>query len=173
MLIIPSPWPLVTALWIISIVIGALGTVPVELIKGLKAPEMACALGLLQKACLLGSARILRKILDTQGGLIWKRKRFKPGNVQRLVVCVPLQMLWASVAFHQWSYKYVEKLQGLHTTCLKEKINTQKNFVERGWLCTQPRRNRRWSLSRADNWCQAEKSGVSPGASVAHFPCRA
>ena len=46
------------------------GTVPVELIKGLKAPEMACALGLLQKACLLGSARILRKILDTQGGLI-------------------------------------------------------------------------------------------------------
>ena len=47
---------------------------------------MSCALGLLQKACLLGSARILRKILDTQGGLIWKRKRLKSGNVQQKIM---------------------------------------------------------------------------------------
>ena len=50
---------------IIPIVIGALGTVPKGLLKGLEDLEMTNAFDLLQKECLLGSARILRKVLDT------------------------------------------------------------------------------------------------------------
>ena len=50
---------------IIPVVIGALGTALKELIKGLEALDLASALNLLQKACLFGSARILRKVLDT------------------------------------------------------------------------------------------------------------
>lgn len=50
---------------IIPIVTGALGTVPKGLLKGLEALEMTNALDLSQKACLLGSARIIRKVLDT------------------------------------------------------------------------------------------------------------
>ena len=47
---------------IIPIVIGALGTVPKGLIKGLETLEMTSAFDLLQKACLPGSARIFRKV---------------------------------------------------------------------------------------------------------------
>ena len=50
---------------IIPIVIGALGTVPKGLLKSLEGLEMTSTFDLLQKACLLGSARILRKFLDT------------------------------------------------------------------------------------------------------------
>ena len=49
---------------IIPIIIGALGTVPKGLFKGLQALEMTSAFNLLQIVCLQGSARILRKVLD-------------------------------------------------------------------------------------------------------------
>ena len=49
---------------IIPIVIGALGTVPKGLIKGLElALDLASAFDLLLKVCLLRSARILMKIV--------------------------------------------------------------------------------------------------------------
>ena len=50
---------------IIPIIIRPLGTVPKGHLKGLEALEMTSAFDLLQKAYLLGSARIRRKVLDT------------------------------------------------------------------------------------------------------------
>ena len=50
---------------IIPIIIGALGTVPKGLLKGLEALEMTSAFDVLQKARVLGYARILRDVLDT------------------------------------------------------------------------------------------------------------
>ena len=106
---------------------------------------MSCALGLLQKECLLGSARILRKILDTQGGLIWKRKRLKSGNVQQKIMNKSA-VLWfdlskrfrASVDLHQWSYKYVRNVARF-AYMLERKNKHSKNFVVHGRLCVQPR----------------------------------
>ena len=49
---------------ILPIVIGALGTVSKNLEKNLVALNFEKAIETLQKACLLGSARILRKVLD-------------------------------------------------------------------------------------------------------------
>ena len=49
---------------IIPIVIGGLGTVTKNLEKWVKKIEIDCTIELLQKACLLGSARIIRKVLD-------------------------------------------------------------------------------------------------------------
>ena len=50
---------------IVPVVIGALGTLPNDMWKWLTELDMASDIVLLQKACLLGSARILRKVLDT------------------------------------------------------------------------------------------------------------
>ena len=50
---------------IVPVVIGALGTLPKDFWKWLTELDMASDAVLLQKACLLGSARILRKVLDT------------------------------------------------------------------------------------------------------------
>ena len=60
----------ITRLWkcqatIVPIVIGALGTLPKGLQKCLRELEMKDSTELLQRAALLGSARILRKVLDT------------------------------------------------------------------------------------------------------------
>ena len=49
---------------IIPVIIGALGTLPKCLPKWLRALNMTCDIELLQKVCLLGSARILRRVLD-------------------------------------------------------------------------------------------------------------
>ena len=47
------------------IVIGALGTIGGNLDKWLKKVGMEKYKDIMQKACLLGTARILRKVLDT------------------------------------------------------------------------------------------------------------
>ena len=49
---------------IIPVIIGALGTLPKCLPKWLRVLSMTCDIELLQKVCLLGSARILRRVLD-------------------------------------------------------------------------------------------------------------
>ena len=50
---------------IIPIIIGALGTVNRNAKKWREKIEINCSLELLQKACLLGTAKIIRKVLDT------------------------------------------------------------------------------------------------------------
>ena len=49
---------------IIPIVIGALGTVTKNIKENLEKMEIKCEVNLLQKATLLGTARIIRKVLD-------------------------------------------------------------------------------------------------------------
>ena len=49
---------------VISIVIGALGTVSKKFESWVKMTGVDCPVELLQKACLLGTARILRKVLS-------------------------------------------------------------------------------------------------------------
>ena len=49
---------------VIPIVVGSLGVIPRDLEKWLKSLEIDVGVGLLQKVALLGSARILRKVLD-------------------------------------------------------------------------------------------------------------
>ena len=50
---------------IVPIIIGALGTIDMQFEKWIKKLEINTDLKTLQKACLLGTARILRKVLDT------------------------------------------------------------------------------------------------------------
>ena len=50
---------------IIIIIIGALGTVSKDIEKWLAEIGVKCRLESLQKACLLGTAKILRYVLDT------------------------------------------------------------------------------------------------------------
>ena len=50
---------------IVPIIIGALGTSGKNFENWLKKIEIECNTELLQKACLLGTAKILRKVLDT------------------------------------------------------------------------------------------------------------
>ena len=50
---------------IMIIIIGALGTVSKDIEKWLAEIGVKCRLESLQKACLLGTARILRYVLDT------------------------------------------------------------------------------------------------------------
>ena len=54
----------VTKVYIIPIVIGALGTVTKNITKYLENIDFESGLETLQKACLLGTARILKKVLD-------------------------------------------------------------------------------------------------------------
>ena len=49
---------------VVPIVVGSLGVIPRDLEKWLKSLEIDVSVGLLQKVALLGSARILRKVLD-------------------------------------------------------------------------------------------------------------
>ena len=67
----------------------------------------------------------------------------------------------SGLALHQWSYKYV-------------RIVARFGYAMKALrLGARPRGNGSRSLSRTDDWYQAEKSGTSPGASVARFPRRA
>ena len=50
---------------VVPIIIGALGTVSKDLKKWLAEIGVTCRLESLQRACLLGTARILCKVLDT------------------------------------------------------------------------------------------------------------
>ena len=50
---------------IIPIIIGALGTVNAKLGEWLKSIDIKCNIGQIQQASLLGTGRILRKVLDT------------------------------------------------------------------------------------------------------------
>ena len=50
---------------VIPIIIGALGTIGKNLEKWTKKLDMEQKKHLMQKACLLGSAKIIRKVLDT------------------------------------------------------------------------------------------------------------
>ena len=50
---------------IVPIIIGALGTIGKNFENWLKKIEIECSTELLQKACLLGTAKIVRKVLDT------------------------------------------------------------------------------------------------------------
>ena len=50
---------------VVPVIIGALGTVSKDMEKWLAEIGVACRLESLQKARLLGTARILRKVLDT------------------------------------------------------------------------------------------------------------
>ena len=49
---------------VVPIILGALGTLPRDLMKWLEVIDTAGMLNVLQNACLLGSARILRRVLD-------------------------------------------------------------------------------------------------------------
>ena len=50
---------------VVPFIIGALGTVSKDIEKWLAEIGVTCRLESLQRACLLGTARILRKVLDT------------------------------------------------------------------------------------------------------------
>ena len=50
--------------FIVPIIIGALGSVTKRLGKNLEMINFVKGVELLQKACLLGTARIIRKVLD-------------------------------------------------------------------------------------------------------------
>ena len=50
---------------IVPLIIGALGTIGKNFERWLKKIEIECSIELLQKACLLGTAKIIRKVLDT------------------------------------------------------------------------------------------------------------
>ena len=50
---------------VIPVIIGALGTINTKFETYIKKIGIECPTELLQKACLLGTARILRKVLDT------------------------------------------------------------------------------------------------------------
>ena len=54
----------VTKVYVISIVIGALGIVTKNVAKYLEKINFKPGLDPLKKACLLGTARIIRKVLD-------------------------------------------------------------------------------------------------------------
>ena len=55
---------------VIPIVISALGTLPIELMKGLKDLEIEVQEENIQTTALLRSARILRRVLETWGDLL-------------------------------------------------------------------------------------------------------
>ena len=50
---------------VVPIIIGALGTVLKDIEKWLPEISVTCRLESLQRACLMGTARTLRKVLDT------------------------------------------------------------------------------------------------------------
>ena len=50
---------------IVPIVIGALGTVSNKFESWVKTIDIECPTELLQKACLLGTARIIRKVMSS------------------------------------------------------------------------------------------------------------
>ena len=50
---------------VIPVIIGALGTFNNKLEDWIKKIDIECPIELLQKACLLGTAIIIRKVLDT------------------------------------------------------------------------------------------------------------
>ena len=50
---------------VVPIIIGALETISEDIEKWLPEIGVACRLESLRRACLLGTARILRKVLDT------------------------------------------------------------------------------------------------------------
>ena len=50
---------------VVPIIIGALGTIHVNLSSRLKMLDLGVGFEMLQKACILGSAKIIRKVLDT------------------------------------------------------------------------------------------------------------
>ena len=50
---------------VVPVIIGALGTVSKDIEKWLAENGVTCRLESLQRACLLGTARILRNVLDT------------------------------------------------------------------------------------------------------------
>ena len=49
---------------VIPVVVGALGSIPLRLNDNLRAIEVGIPVGLIQRCALLGSARILRKVLE-------------------------------------------------------------------------------------------------------------
>ena len=49
---------------VIPVVVGALGSIPLRLNNNLRAIEVGIPVGLIQRCALLGSARILRKVLE-------------------------------------------------------------------------------------------------------------
>ena len=49
---------------VITIVVGALGTIPLRLKENLRAIGVDTSIELIQRSVLLGSARILRKVLE-------------------------------------------------------------------------------------------------------------
>ena len=49
---------------VIPVVVGALGSIPLRLNDNLRAIEVAIPVGLIQRCALLGSARILRNVLE-------------------------------------------------------------------------------------------------------------
>ena len=55
---------------VIPIVVGALGTVPKGLVKGLKDLEIRNQVETIQTTALLRLARILRRVLETRGDLL-------------------------------------------------------------------------------------------------------
>ena len=61
----------------IPIVIGALGTVTKELIKGLENLEIKGRVETIQTTALLRSARILRKVLETWGNFLSLKLQWK------------------------------------------------------------------------------------------------
>ena len=62
---------------IVPIVIGALGTITKELLKGLEDLEVGRRVETIQTTTLLRTARILRRVLETWGDLLLLKLRWK------------------------------------------------------------------------------------------------
>ena len=65
---------------IVPLVIGALGTITKRLLKGLEDLEVGGRVETIQMTALLGTARILRRVLETWGDLLSFRLQWKTIN---------------------------------------------------------------------------------------------
>ena len=114
-------------------------------------------------------ANILRLIIQNRFHLLLKVLLHSKFNCKKHIYLPTPKTIAKCKHFGHWSVKLqskLETLQCLHTQWKK------KNFVV-GALCKRPTGNGSRCLSRADECCQAEKWGASPGACVARFPRRA
>ena len=70
---------------VISVVIGALGTVAKPLQKWIQKLDLEITVEILQKPCLLGTARIIRKVLDMK-----RKLKEKEATIRKTTGCGPL-----------------------------------------------------------------------------------
>ncbi len=100
---------------IISIVIGAFGTVTKGLLKGLEDLEVGHRVETIQTTALLKTARILRTVLETWENLLWLRLHWKTTVNARLI-----NMQWGN--FYEWIKMLGNRLNITHIATNKKRF---------------------------------------------------